>query len=332
MCKCQRNGNYKKWKYFDLCLYNAIKKLHKIESFDKYRGIKLFSGLNEVQFMSEMENKLIYRSSYVSTSYNRNTALEFAKHNGMLMEFDSQVTEKFVCASLEWISKFPDECEILIARSTRATGIGIDSNDNGNNSMLKTGNASMLRICDTQFTAQKRYNNNNNNNGPQCSAKGTLQIVKVSVFDNNNDGLLRFESTEMSLWNNLFRNILLSKVNLLNMLKKDLNVKLSNEFIHGITKLYNSALFKKYLNEISKNDYVLQDKDLIEMQKSDAILKQFITDMSVVIFIGDSRTDMNNQVGCNGTILVNLNKMKRDAAEQFDLFLYCFEAIGEAFA
>eukprot|EP01084_Bolivina_argentea_P104696 187458_1 len=41
LCKTQRNGDYKKWKWFDYCLYNAIHKLSKRE----YGLYKIYTGL-----------------------------------------------------------------------------------------------------------------------------------------------------------------------------------------------------------------------------------------------------------------------------------------------
>ena len=36
---------------------------------------------------------------------------------GMIIEIDKSVRESFACCDVSWISKFPDECEVLIARS-----------------------------------------------------------------------------------------------------------------------------------------------------------------------------------------------------------------------
>eukprot|EP01084_Bolivina_argentea_P236217 397244_1 len=46
LCKTQRNGNYKKWQWFDYCLHKAIGTLSHYEKGSSY---KLYSGLNSVK-------------------------------------------------------------------------------------------------------------------------------------------------------------------------------------------------------------------------------------------------------------------------------------------
>ena len=76
----------------------------------------LYSGLNKVQ-LNEQQLNFCYFPTYVSTSHNKEISLQFAKHNGMLMQINKDVVNTFICCSVEWISKFDYECEILIARS-----------------------------------------------------------------------------------------------------------------------------------------------------------------------------------------------------------------------
>eukprot|EP01084_Bolivina_argentea_P179908 310845_1 len=45
LCKTQRNGDYKTWKWFDYCLYYAIRKLSKRES----GSYKIYTGLESTK-------------------------------------------------------------------------------------------------------------------------------------------------------------------------------------------------------------------------------------------------------------------------------------------
>ena len=64
-----------------------------------------------------------YFVTYVSTSWRKEVSLTFiGNNNGMMIEFDrwyrrSIDFDSVYCCDVSWISKFPDECEILFARS-----------------------------------------------------------------------------------------------------------------------------------------------------------------------------------------------------------------------
>eukprot|EP01084_Bolivina_argentea_P260387 439709_1 len=114
MCAAQRNGNYNKWKWFDYCLRHAIQILNRYE-----RGnYKVYTGLNEVQ-LDKKHLSLGYFPTYTSTSWVRDVSQQFMGDKGMIIEIDEKYrSKKFcVCCDVSWISKFPDECEILFARS-----------------------------------------------------------------------------------------------------------------------------------------------------------------------------------------------------------------------
>eukprot|EP01084_Bolivina_argentea_P075899 137543_1 len=120
LCSSQRNGDYKKWKWFDYCLYHAIETL----SLCEHGSFPVFSGLNSVKLNKKaIENG--YFVTYVSTSWNKRVAKAFMKGDGMIIQIDKQFknNELIYCCDLSWISKFPDECEILFARSI---GFGSD--------------------------------------------------------------------------------------------------------------------------------------------------------------------------------------------------------------
>eukprot|EP01084_Bolivina_argentea_P017223 32173_1 len=114
LCASQRNDDYKKWKWFDHCLWNAIQQLG-----DKETGsYKLFTGLNKVK-LDKKEIKKGYFPSYTSTSWIKEVSLRFMNGDGMIIEIDEEYrsNRKIFCCDVSWISKFPDECEVLIARS-----------------------------------------------------------------------------------------------------------------------------------------------------------------------------------------------------------------------
>eukprot|EP01083_Nonionella_stella_P253106 871291_1 len=115
LCKSQRNGDYDKWKRFDYCLYSAIKLLSSKET-GRYT---LYTGLDKVK-LNEKEIQCGYFPTYTSTSWVRNVASTFMGSAGMMIQIDKTTRSSpvFLCCDVSWISKFPDECEILIARST----------------------------------------------------------------------------------------------------------------------------------------------------------------------------------------------------------------------
>eukprot|EP01084_Bolivina_argentea_P208790 355834_1 len=116
LSKCQRNGNYRKWKWLDLCLFNAIIKLSKRE----HGRYKIYTGLGS----TKLKNRYVkcgYFKTYVSTSWIKQVAEVFVENDGMLFEIQDSFRENAICCDVSWISKFGlNECEILIARSIDA--------------------------------------------------------------------------------------------------------------------------------------------------------------------------------------------------------------------
>eukprot|EP01083_Nonionella_stella_P066595 175494_1 len=124
LCKTQRKGDYKKWKWFDYCLYNAIATLSSKELGD----FDVFSGLNGVKLDSKSVTSGWF-VTYVSSSWKKEVALTFlsgSSDEGMLIKIDSEYKRgvstyhspgAIYCCDVSWISKFQDECEVLFARS-----------------------------------------------------------------------------------------------------------------------------------------------------------------------------------------------------------------------
>jgi hypothetical protein len=119
LCLSQRNKDFHTWKWFDYNLFYAIDKLHAVES-GKYQ---IYTGIKNVNLKQEMIEG--YFVTYVSTSWKRNVAEEYmhVKNDievigGMIIEMNRGGCTVGVVRSCDvsWISKFPDECEILIQR------------------------------------------------------------------------------------------------------------------------------------------------------------------------------------------------------------------------
>ena len=84
----------------------------------------MYSGLNAVK----MDKKMIengYFMTYVSTSWSKYIATRFMKKEGMIIHFDKEFKADAysICCDVSWISKFPDECEVLFARSLPDTWV-----------------------------------------------------------------------------------------------------------------------------------------------------------------------------------------------------------------
>ncbi len=84
LSRSQRNGDYSKWKFLDLCLYDAISVLSEFESFE----FPLYCGVANVSMTDKRIDKG-YFSSYVSTSFDREVAESFCRQQatGLMFEF-----------------------------------------------------------------------------------------------------------------------------------------------------------------------------------------------------------------------------------------------------
>ena len=73
-----------------------------------------------------MDTKVVssgYFVTYVSTSWRKEVSQAFMgkEKGGMMIQFDEKCREDCMvfCCDVSWISKFPDECEIVFARSLK---------------------------------------------------------------------------------------------------------------------------------------------------------------------------------------------------------------------
>eukprot|EP01083_Nonionella_stella_P077210 210714_1 len=122
LCASQRAGNYNKWHFFDLSLKNAIEKLCRCET-GKYT---VWSGLKNVKFAHQknsntnVELKLV---TYLSASWDKKQAIDYMKvkdgqelHCALLLEISPHLRQVAPCCDVSWISRFPDEAEILFQK------------------------------------------------------------------------------------------------------------------------------------------------------------------------------------------------------------------------
>ena len=116
LCKSQRNGDFKKWKWFDFCLYWGISKLSEQET----GSFPVYSGICGVK----LKEKIVtggHFVTYVSTSWNEDVARQFVGGDGMIIKVDRTYKDNWdvFCCDVSWISSFANECEILFARSMK---------------------------------------------------------------------------------------------------------------------------------------------------------------------------------------------------------------------
>ena len=119
LCASQRSGDYDKWKYFDDILWGAIFELSQKET----GCFPVYSGLNHVKL--PYYTQIGYFKTYVSTSWRKEVSKAFiGKDGGMIIEFDKSRRKCWFCCDVSWISKLPDECEILFSRAIDTNGDG----------------------------------------------------------------------------------------------------------------------------------------------------------------------------------------------------------------
>ena len=284
LCSSQRDGDYKKWAIFDWCLYNAILKLHKIECYDnvtkKYQ-MKLYSGLKNVQLK---ENKLFisYFPTYVSTTYVKNISLQFASNNGMLIEMSEKVLDKFLCCSVEWISKFPDEFEVLIARSKN-----------------RETNAASMEITGLQTRNLQSKPGVNLNKNVQIVRLNPLQFdekhrnAKIKLNNTSRDSNI-FTKSQVERWNYIFKNCFTFKNMSPWMYSVFPHTNGTRKCHFGASLLYHDKMFQYYLKQFdidneNNDSFNLQNNDIIKMQQGSEILKLLF---NVNVFTSD-----DNKIG-----------------------------------
>ena len=214
---------------------------------------------------------LFYFPTYVSTSYNINISKHFVNNNGMLIQFDKNIVKerKFIFCSLEWISKFPQECEILIARSK--------------GSRFDRETAATMTVIDNQVINLSN-NNNDSNNGNNKKIAGDMQIAKVSGFNNSKIDVRMVTNSEIGYWNEIFeycqkgKELVLNTYNKsdINIINQEYNCKCSlKAFKNGVNLLYNDKIFQHWCMKWNSK-MIMTQKDFVDIQIQSPIMKQLI--------------------------------------------------------
>ena len=146
-------------------MYSAISALSDIEEYGK--DLILYCGLHKVQ-LSTKEINLCYFPTYVSASYNKAISMQFAQNNGMLMQMSSDIINSFKCCSVEWLSKFDYECEVLIARSKEANSNAVK--------MQVTDYEKELNCVETPV----QLNGNDKDSKSELTKRANVQVVNVT--------------------------------------------------------------------------------------------------------------------------------------------------------
>ena len=187
LSKSQREGNYTKWAVFDALLHMAVFELSQCEKLD---NVPLYSGLYNVN-ADKSVLKQCYLPTYFSTSWNKQVSISFMKDKGMLLEFDKNICNGIVCCTVDWISKFPDECEVLIARTDAYNSTRLDIN-----TVAKNVHQRQLKAIKNNNSIDEDNNNiDHNNNNDQKEEKQSdlkaidMQIINLSITKDslNND-------------------------------------------------------------------------------------------------------------------------------------------------
>eukprot|EP01084_Bolivina_argentea_P133093 234870_1 len=109
LCSSQRNNNYKKWVILDYCLQKAVETLSEAE----YGYFPVYTGVGNA--MMEWKGKDIEQwgalCTFTSTTWDKEVAKAFCGPQGMMIALQSQF--RIDGCDVSWISKFPNEKEIL---------------------------------------------------------------------------------------------------------------------------------------------------------------------------------------------------------------------------
>ena len=125
LCESQRDRTYHlKWRYFDTFLNQAIRAL----SGDEVHFENLYSGLCNVRLdikklCLDAQGIMMFKTN-VSFSSNVNVAKEFRGAEGMILglnmsrDFWYNYDARFCACDVSWLSKYPTEREVLVARDS----------------------------------------------------------------------------------------------------------------------------------------------------------------------------------------------------------------------
>eukprot|EP01084_Bolivina_argentea_P291385 500795_1 len=135
-----------KWKWFEYLLDEAIKKLHENEGGD----YKIYTGLRTTNLVKNKQKGKF--TTFVSASWEKDIAMDYMnldgknKNGGMIIEMKRHNEGGIVCADVSWISKFADECEVLIKKGNDMSLSVEDMADNFQNVKGYTYGCGVCRV------------------------------------------------------------------------------------------------------------------------------------------------------------------------------------------
>lgn len=100
----------------------------------------VFNNYGEAKLYSENCKPVFRYGTFISTSWDETVAKSFICNKGSLLVIDLNTpsgTEPLIGADVSWISKFPSECEFLIARSATFVIQSIDLAETGDYQIVK---------------------------------------------------------------------------------------------------------------------------------------------------------------------------------------------------
>ncbi|ETO12230.1 hypothetical protein RFI_25149, partial [Reticulomyxa filosa] len=114
----QLQRKYKKWKWLDWCLSEAIELLSKYEK-KQDCDFYLYCGLNEVRLQDVSAIKEGYFINYISTSCDRQVAEFYRGECGCILQFhpSMRTSPHIRSCNVKWISPYKAENETLFSRS-----------------------------------------------------------------------------------------------------------------------------------------------------------------------------------------------------------------------
>ena len=162
-CKDQRNGEFDKWPVFDLSLNEAIKHLsNHSKNLDKivYSGMSdVLLNVKQLKFKQDSEQIDMYFKSFQSFSVDKSVAKTFRGKNGIILGLNVESLKKerknsedhhlSIC-DVSWISSFPDEKEVLIARGEKIPLIK-------NKWVMDKKRSNQYFVCDQTTTVQQAF-------------------------------------------------------------------------------------------------------------------------------------------------------------------------------
>ena len=200
---------------------------------------------------------------------------------GMVIELNSECVNQLICCSVDWISKFPDECEVLIARS-------LPNNE-------RQANVVQLSVIENKAIAtnenDSKVNQTKESDDDETKSKDdkcatNLQHVSMRPVQTVNKSL-QFDEQTVEAWNAIFRYALIHEETMKCVETFDMTSQEISKFDMNINNVYHVSKFYQPLKKMTLNkDYKLTRDELKEMVKIE-IVKAFICQVDVMFYVDE---------------------------------------------